>query len=233
MTTTLPNLLPLDERNLNPHRRRDVQTGDYEPDLAMDGLGQAMRKGMAAAEKINALAGALKADTTLSPSERAVQLRQNALRVGEAAAVELDDAKAKLIREVELVDKATSVPPAPRDPIGLQMESELRAALRSMKEEQREKLLCDLDDRIAAAVLRAHPATVGVTSDAQALYRERWRKAKFPAEADRLARLRKAGEVAERAGHALLAFVTKHAKPGADVEAAAARREAIVKEVAA
>ena len=62
MTTTLPNLLPLDERNLNPHRRRDVQTGDYEPDLAMDGLGQAMRKGMAAAEKINALAGALKAE---------------------------------------------------------------------------------------------------------------------------------------------------------------------------
>ena len=154
-----------------------------------------------------ALDDALKADGTLTPAARALHRRQHALKLGEDAAKKLDDAKAKVAREIETLQRATAAPPPPKSPLDLQLEGELRARLASMQQGERDKILDIVDDTVAAAILRGHPALAGITATQQTMYREKWRKTRFPAEADRMARLVKGVEAVERAGQALVGYV--------------------------
>jgi hypothetical protein len=129
----------------------------------------------------------------------------------EIIAMKLDEATAKVTREIEAIERETSAPPAPHDAVGLTLESDLRRALLTMKPSEREKLIDNLDDRMAGAILRGHPATVAMTEAGQQLYRQRWRKARFPGETERLARLGTALARVEAGGKALVIFINEKA----------------------
>ena len=186
----------------------DIETGKPKPDPALEALSLAMRAAREATERISALSDALDADSTLTASARALRVREQAIKIGETVAGRIDAAKAAAEKDAASVDLATSMPLPPKDAMGLQLESELRAVVRAMKESDRRKLLMGtISDELAGAILRGNPMLSSISATERGAFRERWRRHRHPAEFDRLARLAKAIDHCERATTEFVSYV--------------------------
>jgi hypothetical protein len=174
---------------LNPGNLRPLFAGTRATDSGVEAVTEAMRFASEAGEKIGALALALKANKDLSSSGRVKKFREEEPKLREPAIARLNAVKALMESKIKDSEHQMSAPPPSEDDAGLRRESNLIAAIRGMKPEQRSKLLDNLDDEVAGAILRSHHFAVGMTKSEQELFRITWQRRKYPDHVDQLARL--------------------------------------------
>lgn len=204
--------LTLDERQLDKWFVTDAQ-GARVADDVLESMVTAMATARGHADQLTALSRALDADSSRSPEGRALELRQSALRVGERGAKALDTARARAAAKIKQIQAETAAPPPPKDaPVAL-LEGEIRARLASMTHDQRAEVVAtafeDGDDLVLGALLRGPAMLTGMTHAAREMHREHWRRERFPAESDRIARLEKALWVLDMGGEDFLGFVKR------------------------
>ena len=121
----------------------------------------------------------------------------------------VDRQAGRLASEIKTIETKLNAP----SPTATGLSQEIRARLASLKQPDRMKeimaSITDGGDAIAYAVLSAPPFLTGMNSIEQANVRQRWGAARFPAELERLALLRKAEEHLTRAGQLSLAFAVQ------------------------
>ncbi len=203
----------LHEAMVERHIALDPITRAQLPDTDISGLAAAMAASRRSAEQIAELARMLLADQSRTPEAAALELRKNALAVGEKAARVLDTARARVGAVIKLLDAETFSPPPPRDAVALALESEVRGTLARMTPEKRRKAIALAlnggDETICGAVLRAPAMLTGMDDNELAHTRLRWRLSRHPEKAGRMERLQKAAEDADRGGNLLMSFIEK------------------------
>jgi hypothetical protein len=229
--------MSINESLIDKFRVRDSASGEIIADPVLDAVSGAIRKTREGAERLAAIAAAVGNDKTMTPEAAALKAKDAALKVGDQIAPQLDEARGRAIREIESLERATSCPP-PGDAVAMQLESELRATLRAAKKSDRDKIVKAAidggDDSVIGAVLRGHAALVGMTAEEQNARREEWRVARYPQEADRIGRLKRAVEAIGRAGGAFVNMVSRLTDNPQAVaaEAGAAKAKAALEAVA-
>ena len=155
----------------------------------------------------------LEADKDLSPSGRLSRFRKQEPKLRDPAIAKLNAAKALIENRIKDNESKMSAPPPPEDEEGLRRQSNLVAAIREMKPEDRAKVLGkdNLDDELAGAILRSHHVAVGMTKNEQDLFRIAWQRQKFPGYADQRTRLCNALGHIERGIPILNAFAEQKA----------------------
>lgn len=213
-------------------------SGEVESDSAIATLAVAIRATRLNSESLAAYADTLAKDRLLSPDAARLKLRDNALKLAEATAKKLDEAKARVQREIEEIDALTSTPPAPRDQLSAGLEAEIRARLAILPEKARDeaigKAFAEKDRNIVAAVLRGPALLVGLSQARHDMVRHRYRTTFHPEETERRKRLTAALEATERGGHSFLKFITDAATgPATQIAEAAANAQAAEQAIAA
>lgn len=203
--------------------------GEVENDAAIATLVVAVRTTRLNSESLAAYAETLAKDRLLSPDAARLKLRDNALKLAEATARRLDEAKGRVQKEIEEIDALTGMPPVLRDQLGAGLEAEIRARLASMTDEARDKAIgnafAEKDKSIIAAVLRGPAMLVGMSPSRHEMVRHRYRTTFHPAETERRRRLAAALDVTERSGRSFIGYIAT-ATTGAAVEIAEASANA-------
>lgn len=212
--------------------------GGVESDAAIAALATAVRMTRLNSEQLAAFAETLGKDRLTAPDAARLKLRDTALKLAEATAKKLDDAKAAVQREIEEIDTLTGTPPALRDQFSAGLEAEIRARLASMPEKARDeavnKAFTEKDAGIIAAVLRGPALLVGMNQSKQSIIRHRYRHTFHPNEAARLKRLTAALEATERSGRSFLGYIASAATGAAtEIAEAAANARAAEQAIAA
>ena len=195
---------------LNPGNLKPLYTGDCATDSGVEVVANALQFASEVGEKISDLALGLEADKDLSPSGRLSRFRKQEPKLREPAIAKLNAVKALIENRIKDNERKMSAPPPPEDAEGLHRESNLIAAIRAMRPEERAKLKPD-DDELAGAILRSHHIAVGMTKSEQDLFRATWQRHKFPGHADQLTRLSNALGHIERGIPILNAFAEQKA----------------------
>ena len=109
------------------------------------------------------------------------------------------------------------------------LEGEIRQTFGRLKDDDRHKALTAAlekgDDAIIGAILHAPAILSGQTDAAHEMFRHKFRSARFPAETDRISRLKKALDAVERGGRAFVTFVDEaSATPQARLAEAQAKK---------
>ncbi|PDT07866.1 hypothetical protein [Rhizobium sp. M1] len=186
-------------------------SGEVEKDAAIATLAVAIRTTRLNSENLAAYADTLSKDRLLSPDAARLKLRDNALKLAEATAKKLDEAKALVQRQIEEIDALTSTPPALRDQLSAGLEAEIRARLASMQEKARDeaigKAFAEKDATIIGAVLRGPALLVGLSQVRHDMVRHRYREMFHPEETARRRRLAAALETTERSGHSFIGYI--------------------------
>ncbi|MBX4992861.1 hypothetical protein ABID08_002028 [Rhizobium binae] len=211
------------------HHYARAPSGEVENDATIASLATAVRTTRLNSESLAAYADTLAKDRLLSPDAARLKLRDNALKLAEATAKKLDEAKARVQQEVAEITARTSTPPAPRDQLSAGLEAEIRARLASMPEKARDeaigKAFAEMDGSIIAAVLRGPALLVGLSQSRQDMVRHRYRTTFHPAEEARLKRLTAALEATERSGRSFINYIAS-ATTGSAVQIAEAAANA-------
>jgi hypothetical protein len=209
---------------------RDPETGERVADPIAAAVEAALRDGQRSCEALCELDRASRVDPSLTPSARALKVRQAAERVGKRVATDLDRARARLVAEAEAVEAATAAPPF--NPSTAPFEVEIRAGLRGLGPNARQEAvgaaLASGDLVTLGAVLRAPPLASGLAPDTLAMIRDRFRREYFPDELARLARLERGLKGIDQAVTAFAAFIGRAVGAGEDAEVAATRTAAAV-----
>lgn len=198
----------------SPSLSEKLASRHFEGGHAKDEIGQrladAMKASRETAEALVVIADRLEADKNLSPEGRADKLAQQAKAMSKDVDVKFADALARAKLELKKLDSAMLLPPV-GDAVGAVADSEMRAALRSMSSADRTRLVVGSikanDAAVALPALRGHSALTGISEQEKSTLLDAWRRARFPAEADRAERLNKAIAAVERAGTVYGAFV--------------------------
>ncbi|MBB2751637.1 UNVERIFIED_ORG: hypothetical protein GGI57_002325 [Rhizobium aethiopicum] len=203
--------------------------GEVERDASIATLATAVATTRQNSENLAAYADTLSKDRLLSPDAVRLKLRDNALKLAEATAKKLDEAKALVQRQIEEIDTLTSTPPALRDQLSAGLEAEIRARLAGMSEKARDeaisKAFAEKDKTIIAAVLRGPAMLVGLTQARHDMARHRYRETFHPEETARRRRLAAALEATERTGHSFIGYIAT-ATTGAAIQIAEASANA-------
>jgi len=181
----------------------------------VEAVAEALRFACEASEKISDLAVTLKANKDLSPSGRVRRFREQEPNFREPALAKLDSTKGLIEARIKDGARKMSAPPPPEGEQGLRRESNLIAAIRGMKPEERSKLRDQEnieDDEVAGAILRSHHVAIGMSKNEQDSFRIAWQRRKFPGQADKLSRLDRALRHIERAETILTAYAENKAK---------------------
>jgi hypothetical protein len=132
------------------------------------------------------------------------QLSQSALK-------KVDSARASIEREIGRIQAAMSGPPEPRTPSAIAIETEIRGALSRMSREDRARTINDAiqrgDESVVGAALRGPSLLTGLGDAEREARRAQWFEKKFPRELDRMGRLSRARDAADRASQSLINFV--------------------------
>lgn len=213
-------------------------SGEVENDAAIAALATAVRTTRLNSEQLAAFAETLAKDRLTAPDAARLKLRDTALKLAEATAKKLDDAKAAVQKEIEDIDALTGTPPALRDQLAAGLEAEIRARLASMPDKAREeainKAFSEKDRSIIAAVLRGPALLVNLSPSKHDMVRHRYRLTFHPDEAARLKRLTAALEATERSGRSFLGYITTAATgPATELAEAAANARAAEQAIAA
>ncbi|MBB2699168.1 UNVERIFIED_ORG: hypothetical protein GGI66_003850 [Rhizobium esperanzae] len=198
------------EATVEQHYAR-APNGEVERDASIATLATAVATTRQNSENLAAYADTLSKDRLLSPDAARLKLRDNALRLAEATAKKLDEAKALVQRQIEEIDTLTSTPPALRDQLSAGLEAEIRARLASMQEKARDdaisKAFAEKDNTIIAAVLRGPALLVGLSQARHDMVRHRYRETFHPEETARRRRLAAALEATERSGNSFIGYI--------------------------
>lgn len=222
MAAEPPMIVPLslDPASVRRHYGLDPVSRQPVHDDAINALAAALADSQRAAQRLLDARTALLSDPTLTPAARAVKLRDLAMRLGEVYAQTLDRAlaankttKARLAQE--------TLPPPPLNTLA----TEIRSRLASLPERARQAAIStaieERDAIVIGAVLGGPGLLTGLDGRTLGVLQSRWREAAHPEVAERMRRLERAQEDAERGGTALLGFVNKLAN---DPEAQAAQQ---------
>lgn len=202
--------IPIDisELAVEKHLARD-RNGEPVHDATIESLAQSVRSAREAAEALAAYHRTLAADRSRSADQRAIELRAKAVKTAEVQARKIDAVRSRAMAEIERITREIHSPPPPDAATA----GEVRSVLRSMRPEQAREAVMDAvrrgDDLTLGAVLAAGiPGYLAGIGDALiAGVRDTWQRQRFPAEHDRLGRLRKAAEAQERAARSFLGMV--------------------------
>jgi hypothetical protein len=230
---TLRAPIGLTEAAVDKFRKRDGE-GEIVAEPELQALSSAMHAARSEVEKIVALSEAVAADPTMTPGRQALKVKEATVHAGGRAAEKIDAARAKAEEALQALRASTAAPAVPRGAPPLQ--AEIRQRLAAMTEKQRTEAINSAiktgNDLILSAVLSA-PALLSGMSDMQhALRVEQFRRARYPAEADRIDRLQKAIEAIDRGSEMLVSFIKSAATPEAlSAESKHERAEALAAEV--
>jgi hypothetical protein len=123
----------------------------------------------------------------------------------------IDQAVKNAQGEIAAIRAKTKGPPASKDAIGESREREIRERLYMLPPERRDHIISSAikndEHLLLSAVLNSDAWLSGLTENEQALHRNAWASKHHAADLDRLERLSKAVEDANRAGSVALAFV--------------------------
>lgn len=205
-----------------------------EPDPVLTSLANAVRTARESAQGLVQLASAAYADASIPRAAAAIQVKASATSRGERVAALLDAGLAKATEIIAAIDKATFAPAAPASASALHMETEVRAALKGLKRDERAKLLHDAmandDMALIGAVLRAPHFLTGMLPTELEALRHAYRTKHFAKEMARRERLAKAVEATKTAGTSFMSLVSAAAenKFVNAATAAHAKREALL-----
>ncbi|TAV05571.1 hypothetical protein [Rhizobium ruizarguesonis] len=213
-------------------------TGEVEKDPAIASLATAVRTTRINSESLAGYADTLAKDRLMSPDAARLKLRDNALKLAEATAKKLDEAKALVQRQIEEIDALTSTPPALRDQLSAGLEAEIRARLAGMQEKARDeaigKAFAEMDTTIIAAVLRGPALLVGLSQPRYDMVRHRYRETFHPEETARRRRLTAALDATERSGRSFIGYIaTATTGSATQIAEAAANAQAAEQAIAA
>lgn len=207
-----------------------MEKAEVDPELA--GLASALKAAREEALVLTNLDAAVRADTTLPPAAAALALRNAATKSGERIAARLDAALERAKATIASIEKATFAPEAPREAAGLQLEAEIRAAIKAMGDKDKtaaiSKAIATNDMSIVGAILRGPGLLTGLGDAELASVRHRYQQANFPKEMAKRERLEKALAAARTGGLAFVELVTSAAdnKMASMADAATQRRVA-------
>ncbi|MEZ2219628.1 hypothetical protein [Rhizobium sp. RCC_161_2] len=213
-------------------------SGEVVGDAALAALVAAVRLTRQNSEALASYADTLASDRLLAPTAARLRLRDNALKLAEATARKLDEAKARAQREVEEADTLTSMPPAPRDALTAGLEAEIRGRLAALSDKTREEVVSrafeEKDLSIISAVLRGPAMLTGMSQARHDMVRNRYRTTFHPEATERRRRLADALEATERTGRSFINYIAT-ATTGAAIEIAdaSARSQAAEQAIAA
>lgn len=211
--------IPVDihEALVEYHYRRDTG-GQVVPDAAIGSLAAAVRKTRENVHALVSMADALSQDRTSTAEANALKLRESALRLAEATAQKLDDAKVAAELEIEQIEQRTAQPPAPADQATVALEAEIRTRLTGMSDAVRDKVLGDAfsagDMAVIGAVLRGPAFLAGMHQTRQEMIRHRYRTAYHGDDYARRDRLRNAVQAADRTGQSFINIITEMTNGG-------------------
>ncbi|MFL5011412.1 hypothetical protein [Rhizobium sp.] len=213
-------------------------SGEVEKDAAIASLATAVRTTRINSESLAGYADTIAKDRLLSPDAARLKLRENALKLAEATAKKLDEAKALVQQEIAEISARTSTPPAPRDQLSAGLEAEIRARLAGMQEKARDeaigKAFAEMDTNIIAAILRGPALLVGMSQTRHDIVRRRYRITFHPDEEARLKRLTAALEATERSGRSFIDYIaTATTGSATQIAEAAANAQAAEQAIAA
>ncbi|UWM77426.1 hypothetical protein N1937_09485 [Rhizobium sp. WSM4643] len=213
-------------------------SGEVEKDAAIASLATAVRTTRINSESLAGYADTIAKDRLLSSDAARLKLRENALKLAEATAKKLDEAKALVQQEIAEISARTSTPPAPRDQLSAGLEAEIRARLAGMQEKARDeaigKAFAEMDTNIIAAILRGPALLVGMSQTRHDIVRRRYRITFHPDEEARLKRLTAALEATERSGRSFIDYIaTATTGSATQIAEAAANAQAAEQAIAA
>ncbi|TBC94160.1 hypothetical protein ELH26_09110 [Rhizobium leguminosarum] len=213
-------------------------SGEVEKDAAIASLATAVRTTRINSESLAGYADTLAKDRLMSPDAARLKLRDNALKLAEATAKKLDEAKALVQRQIEEIDALTGTPPALRDQLSAGLEAEIRARLATMPEKARDeaigKAFAEKDKNIIAAVLRGPALLVGLNQARYDMVRHRYRTTFHPEETERRKRLAAALDATERSGRSFIGYIaTATTGSATQIAEAAANAQAAEQAIAA
>lgn len=184
---------------------------DAPPDAELDAMHDAVRACRLAAEQATSATERIMASPMNTAAANATRARSTGFELAFSATKMIDAARDRATATIERLERATCSPPEPVDARMQLLHGEIRSALLRMTDEARQKAVSDAitagDDVTVAAVLHGPQMLTGIGSAARELFRDRWRRSKFPAELDRVERLRKATIAADRAARLLIHHV--------------------------
>lgn len=185
--------------------------GEVELDSAVALLAGAIQQARLNSASLAAYAETISGDKLISPEAAQLRLRDQALRLAEVTARKIDDAKARVQSEINEIEALTGKPPAIRDQLSANLETEIRSRLSTMPEKDRDdaigRAFTSGDVAVVAAVLRGPALLVGMSQTKQEMVRHRYRATFYPEETERRQRLRNALEATERGGQSFIKFI--------------------------
>jgi hypothetical protein len=151
-------------------------------------------------------------DQTRTRAANMTRARESAFRIVGVATRTIDSARANALSEVARLEQITVADlQPPRDVASATIASEIRSALKALPESDRSDLLARMirekDARGISAVISAPGFLSGISAEQQAMLREQYRHAAYPAEMERAARLKNAVREIERIGELMLHHV--------------------------
>jgi hypothetical protein len=207
--TRLP--LSLHEAVIAKHFQRDPHTREPIEDAVLAGMHDAMRRGREAAEASLDAHDKIMKNMMKTPIDNARRARKVAFERFDAAAREIDKARAKGEAEIARIEAATSSPGEPKSTADAFQREAIRNVLASMAPEKRaqavETAIEDDDRDVLIAAFTGPVMLTGLGKAEREALRERWRHKHYPAELDRVKRLKAAIADLSRGGTLLLEFV--------------------------
>lgn len=163
-----------------------------------------------------------------APMKNAKMARDRTFAIFETTARRVDSTRARGEAIIAALEAETQ-PAKPKDAMEFIAAGEVRQMLRGMSAEERKATLAEADDTIISAVAHSHPRLSGITVSERDLAVHEWRKRRFPAELDRIERLRGALGQLDRLGTMYRDFSLRIANAKADEIAAAENSERAAK----
>lgn len=203
----------IDERVVEQFFEKQSGPTPPEPDPITTALASAVHDARANANALVELAEATYADRSRPRAAAALDVAKSARDRGANVARKIDAALAKAKTTIEDINKATAAPPAPRDQVSLQLESEIRARLAAMTRKERADTLsaavAEGNMTVVGAALRGPALLLGMTDAEFEVVRSNYRKRYHAKEMERAERLSKAVEATERAGTSFVKLIEK------------------------
>lgn len=204
--------------------------GNDDPDAIIHGLYKGVALTREMCEKSAALTEAVMANAMESPPARHRKAREASFALIERGTRALDAAGRAAADELAALQAKTHGPPAPRDVVAEARQRELRERLAALPKDRQAALVSEAighgDDNLVGAVLSVPYWLAGMSKTEQDLTRASWARKRYPAELDRMTRIKAAVEDAQRAGSLSIVFVDHLTDAGIVKEAEASERAA-------
>jgi len=214
---------------ISRHYKSDPATKGFVADPIISRLADTVQVARLAAERSTRVAEAIFENVMMTVPARHRETKAKTWRIVQPVLLDLDSAFGATRRELERLEDATKGPRRLLDAGSNYLEHEVRQRLATMAPNDRAKAvsqaLTDDDEMVLSAILNAPPMLTSMSATEHQMLRAQWRKRKWGDEIDRIGRLQKALDDAERAGTLLLAHVTNLSSDAvvAAAEAAEAR----------